>query len=252
MDDVLSQIKDTVTSGSPTLCGITISSCVTVGVQYTVPWLLQTANFACNLYLSGLDCEEGLIKTSSLDATTSADTPCGVLSNDDDLKRYLKIHRCGCWIPLPVLLVAMWIGATPSVNFDWWLSSPSYHLFPLCSQSLSSSRLLQDKALCLNASRSSILMVSTPAKLTIMDFSTCSSCADVISLNLRCFIMSFVPAGILAASIWKKNTKLWKLFEEFITQINLRGYCTSYQKLAYFVIYLKIITNFLKNILCIL
>ena len=29
--------------------------------------------------------------------------------------------------------------------------------------------------------------------------------------------------------------------------IDLRGYCTSYQKLACFVLYLKIINNFLKN-----
>ena len=29
--------------------------------------------------------------------------------------------------------------------------------------------------------------------------------------------------------------------------IGLRGYCTSYQKLACFVLYLKIINNFLKN-----
>ena len=32
----------------------------------------------------------------------------------------------------------------------------------------------------------------------------------------------------------------------------LRGYCTSYQKWACFVLYLKIINNFLKNKLCIL
>ena len=32
----------------------------------------------------------------------------------------------------------------------------------------------------------------------------------------------------------------------------LRGYCTSYQKLACFVLYLKIINNFVKNKLCIL
>ena len=32
----------------------------------------------------------------------------------------------------------------------------------------------------------------------------------------------------------------------------LRGYCTSYQKLACFVLYLKIINTFLKNKLCIL
>ena len=32
----------------------------------------------------------------------------------------------------------------------------------------------------------------------------------------------------------------------------LRGYCTSYQKLACFVLYLKIINNFLKNKVCIL
>ena len=31
----------------------------------------------------------------------------------------------------------------------------------------------------------------------------------------------------------------------------LRGYCTSYQKLACFVIYLKIINNALRNSLCI-
>ena len=34
--------------------------------------------------------------------------------------------------------------------------------------------------------------------------------------------------------------------------ILLRGYCTSYQKLACFVLYLKIINNFLKNKLRIL
>ena len=42
----------------------------------------------------------------------------------------------------------------------------------------------------------------------------------------------------------------------FITYIPalkiLRGYCTSYQKLACFVLFLKIIKNFLKNKLCIL
>ena len=32
----------------------------------------------------------------------------------------------------------------------------------------------------------------------------------------------------------------------------LRGYCTSYQKLACFVLYLKIINTFLKNNICIL
>ena len=32
----------------------------------------------------------------------------------------------------------------------------------------------------------------------------------------------------------------------------LRGYCTSYQKLACFVFYLKIINNFMKTKLCIL
>ena len=32
----------------------------------------------------------------------------------------------------------------------------------------------------------------------------------------------------------------------------LRGYCTSYQKLACFVLYRKLINNFLKNKLCIL
>ena len=32
----------------------------------------------------------------------------------------------------------------------------------------------------------------------------------------------------------------------------LRGYCTSYQKSACFVLYLKIINNILKNKLCIL
>ena len=33
---------------------------------------------------------------------------------------------------------------------------------------------------------------------------------------------------------------------------SLRGYCTSYQKIACFVLYLKIINNVLKNKVCIL
>ena len=39
---------------------------------------------------------------------------------------------------------------------------------------------------------------------------------------------------------------------KWINPLGLRGYCTSYQKLACFVLYLKIINNFLKNKVCIL
>ena len=45
-------------------------------------------------------------------------------------------------------------------------------------------------------------------------------------------------------------TALTRIQNEFFNC--LRGYCTSYQKLACFVLYLKIINNFLKNRLCIL
>ena len=41
-------------------------------------------------------------------------------------------------------------------------------------------------------------------------------------------------------------------FAILIVLVSLRGYCTSYQKLACFVLYLKIINNCLKNELCIL
>ena len=40
--------------------------------------------------------------------------------------------------------------------------------------------------------------------------------------------------------------------KNFVEKGNLRGYCTSYQKLACFVLYLSIINNSLKNKLCIL
>ena len=43
------------------------------------------------------------------------------------------------------------------------------------------------------------------------------------------------------------NQLMWKR-----TLFTLRGHCTSYQKLACFVRYLKIINNILKNKLCIL
>ena len=48
---------------------------------------------------------------------------------------------------------------------------------------------------------------------------------------------------------WNKTKQ--KAKQSFIKQ-TLRGYCTSYQKLACFVLYFKIINTFLKNNICIL